>query len=178
MNQLHEPLEALSSALGAALHRDLPDIAYRDRDWERYIKWRKANFATLPIEEKRRLYKEERATGIGMGPPDLYVDKLRRPRREEVSVIMFPQTWASTALGYGGVGGAAMTTAYTVVVSDRAYACVYFGSSGRLAYRVAARSVAFLEDLHIHKLVPARAASARYGEDVLADADADGEDAS
>ena len=35
---------------------------------------------------------------------------------------VFRQTWASTALGFGGVGGSAMTDAYTTVVH------VYFSS--------------------------------------------------
>ena len=30
-------------------------------------------------------------------------------------VFVFTQTWASTALGFGGVGGSAMTTKYTTV---------------------------------------------------------------
>ena len=47
----------------------------------------------------------------------------------------FDQTWDSTALGFGGVGGSALTTARTYVFipddDDRAY--VYFG--GRFAYK-------------------------------------------
>lgn len=34
----------------------------------------------------------------------------------DVSAIVFPQTWASTALGFGGFGGSAMTKAYTTVM--------------------------------------------------------------
>lgn len=53
---------------------------------------------------------------------------------DDGDLYMFDQTWASTALGFGGVGGSAMTTATTYVfvpsTLERAY--VYFG--GRFAY--------------------------------------------
>lgn len=57
---------------------------------------------------------------------------MRRPYISELTVYSFPQTWGSTALGFGGIGGSAMTTAQTVVVMNGRDACVYFG--GRLAY--------------------------------------------
>lgn len=46
----------------------------------------------------------------------------------------FDQTWASTALGFGGVGGSALTTERTYVFMPNGYdkALVYFG--GRFAY--------------------------------------------
>lgn len=31
---------------------------------------------------------------------------------------MFPQAWGSTSLGFGGIGGQAMTSAYTTVITD------------------------------------------------------------
>lgn len=42
----------------------------------------------------------------------------------------FDQTWASTALGFGGIGGSAMTTERTYVFIpkyDKEHAYVYFG---------------------------------------------------
>jgi hypothetical protein len=48
---------------------------------------------------------------------------------------MFPQLWGSTALGYGGIGGSAMTSAYTIIITYHNYYCVYFGG-GRLAYMI------------------------------------------
>jgi predicted Fe-S protein YdhL (DUF1289 family) len=62
--------------------------------------------------------------------------KTRRVYSDEIEVTMFPQTWGSTATGYGGIGGSAMTSAYTIIVCyKRTTYCVYFGC-GRLAYRV------------------------------------------
>ena len=37
-------------------------------------------------------------------------------RADELLVYAWPQTWPSTACGFGGVGGQAMTTAPTIVV--------------------------------------------------------------
>ena len=44
------------------------------------------------------------------------------------------QTWSSTACGWGGIGGAAMTSAYTVVIVNynMKIVCIYWG--GKLAY--------------------------------------------
>lgn len=61
-------------------------------------------------------------------------------RTDHVEWLAFPQTWGSTALGFGGMGGATMTTATTIVVRDRlgrsrrkgGKLLVYFG--GRFCY--------------------------------------------
>jgi hypothetical protein len=100
------PIAILSSALAAALYRDLPDIEYLNRDWDA-IKTR-----TEPMVASKTK---------------------RRPIEDEVKVHMFPQSWGSTALGYGGMGGAKTTTTHTVIIEHRGWCCVYFGSS-RLAY--------------------------------------------
>lgn len=57
----------------------------------------------------------------------------RRPAAWEVEVVMFPEMWGSTALGYGGVGGQAMTSAYTVLVMDlHTDSCAVYWGGGRL----------------------------------------------
>jgi hypothetical protein len=54
----------------------------------------------------------------------------------ELEVDMFSQMWGSTSLGFGGIGGQAMTSAYTVLVwaPNRDSVFVYF--AGRFAYEV------------------------------------------
>lgn len=118
-------IETLAAAAHAACLRDLPCLHYEDRDWEKYRAWKDSlkrdgrNPLTSPIE-----------------PAECRVQKSRQPRLDECEVIMFPQTWSSTALGYGGLGGKAITEAYTVVViGPTGDAAVYFGG-GRLAYVV------------------------------------------
>ncbi|UJJ60631.1 hypothetical protein [Rhodanobacter denitrificans] len=125
------PILAIASALHAARLRDLPVIVYDERDWERYHEWSSA----LTREERAKVAQEERATGQPQGPT---VRRFRRAAEQECLVTVFPQLWGSTALGYGGVGGAAMTTAYTVVVEAQVLGrrAVYFGSCGQLAYVV------------------------------------------
>jgi hypothetical protein len=116
--RLGYPIQALHSALAQALYRDLPDIEYQNRDWDAY----------------RQMTEAEKAQAIKTNTVPMIL-ATRRPRDEDVEVIMFPQTWGSTALGYGGMGGAAVTSAYTVIVTDHSVSCVYFGE-GELAYRV------------------------------------------
>lgn len=116
-------LQTLHLALGAAIHRDLPQIQYEQRDWE----------AEHLLRERVGREEFARLQAAGQLPPAR--QRVRRPGEEEVDVVMFPQTWGSTALGYGGIGGAAVTTAYTVVVQSQGVACVYFGGD-HLAYTV------------------------------------------
>ncbi len=92
--------------------------------------------------------------------------RLRRPDKRDVEAQVFPQTWGSTALGFGGMGGAAVTTAYTTVVymNHRSHACVYF--DGRFAYSEEKPPEVFWADLKDRALRPAYEAKGRYGETV------------
>jgi hypothetical protein len=95
--------------MAAAIHRDLSDVTYTSTVSE----YTNGSFVRKPIL------------------------KNRRPNNWELSVIMFPQTWSDTSLGYGGVAGQAFTTDYTIIISYNATeSCVYFGSSGALAYKI------------------------------------------
>jgi len=97
---LGSPFDALHGAIASAVHQDIPEITYQDRDWEAY--------KGMTGPEQVDAFKNDTVPMI---------TKTRRVYTDEVEVVMFPQTWGSTALGYGGIGGAAMTPAYTVVVS-------------------------------------------------------------
>lgn len=70
---------------------------------------------------------------------------------DEGELYDFDQTWGSTALGFGGVGGSAMTTERTYVFIpyhvDMAY--VFFGS--RFAYRCRINDE-FRKDLNNHNM--------------------------
>ena len=69
----------------------------------------------------------------------------RRPYPEHCRIDMFEQSWGSTALGFGGIGGASITSAYTVIVTGpNGDACVYF--AGRLAYHIKRPNQKFWED--------------------------------
>ena len=64
-------------------------------------------------------------------------DPLYRFNINDFSVYVFEQTWGSTALGFGGMGGQAMTTANTIVlipINNNQDCFVYF--AGRFAYSV------------------------------------------
>lgn len=76
--------------------------------------------------------------------------KTRRPLEDEIDLYAFPQTWGSTALGFDGIGGSAMTTAMTVVVVHRRNASVYFG--GRHAYTVENFNGQLIEDIAAHSV--------------------------
>lgn len=73
----------------------------------------------------------------------------------------FDQLWASTALGFGGIGGSEMTWArtYVFILDDNAY--VYF--AGMFAYTAKSENERFKEDLKSHSMVSV-AASGVYRE--------------
>lgn len=120
--RLEHPVQTLTEALGAALHRDLSKIKYQR--WTASMKKEGVSPENAPWE-------------------------WRSPRQDDVDVVLFSETWSSTALGYGGMGGAAMTPAYTVIVICRATqeACVYWGGS-RLGRKMNLQKT---EDIHALK---------------------------
>ena len=65
----------------------------------------------------------------------------------EFEMMMFKQTWGSTALGFGGIGGQAITSAYTTVIMDMntGWVGVFFGEI--LAYKIHNPNEKFYEDM-------------------------------
>jgi len=135
MNYAENPLSDLHDAMAHAEYVGFSDIEYETRDWEEYRKTQK----------------------------DIRIPARRRPTARDFGVYaMFPQTWGSTALGHGGMGGAAMTTAYTIVLECYATQefLVYFG--GVFCYKVNRRSKnidTFAEDCKNHCLAGKRKSS-------------------
>lgn len=127
-----EPFSALSLAVGHALATGLPDVEYDKVDW---------------AARRQGEHKTERAK--------------RRPEIYDVDVRLFNQTWGSTALGFGGIGGAAMTDAYTTVVfgPGRA-AAVYF--AGGFAYLIEHPNLEFDRDVARGIMEPVAKAHAKY----------------
>lgn len=132
MNYAEHPITDLADCIAHAQYAGFSSIEYENRNWEVY-----------------------RETG-----EDVRIKSLRRPTTRDFGVYaMFPQTWGSTALGHGGMGGAAMTTAYTVVLEcqDTGEFLVYFG--GKYCYTVNRRSAnisTFVEDCKNHCLASNR----------------------
>jgi hypothetical protein len=133
MNQVGNPLRDLHEAMAHAQYKGFSDIEYETRDWEVYRKTQQ----------------------------DVRVPVRRRPHFDQDFWVycMFPQTWGSTALGHGGMGGASVTTAYTIVLECHATQefLVYFG--GQMCYKISRRSpniAVFVEDCKNHCLVSKR----------------------
>ena len=81
-------------------------------------------------------------------------DKYDHPTVDDFEIYIFQQIWCSTALGFGGIGGEAMTYAYTYVfipVNTNQNCFVYF--DGRFAYE-APYSDKFMEDVMNQKMAP------------------------
>ena len=157
------PIEILASCLAHAAYEAFPEYKYRDRNWDKYRKWHDEVFNKLSQDEKKKLYDEERRTNVHMGPPDTTVEKSRKHTFYDLTVYsMFPQTWGSTALGFGGAGGQAISSAYVCVIESNlvgGYA-VYFG--GRLAYVIDRPNELFIEHIARQRMVDAKLGKATY----------------
>ena len=132
MSYTENPITDLHDAIAHAQYEGFSDIEYETRDWKTY-----------------HTTKE-----------DVRIPARRRPTTRDFNVYaMFPQSWGSTALGHGGIGGASVTTAYTVVLECdyTGEMLVYFG--GRLCYKVNKRSEnfsKFVEDCNAQYLADKR----------------------
>lgn len=65
----------------------------------------------------------------------------------EYDVTVFSQVWGSTALGFGGIGGCAMTKAYTTVIQEIHTGIFGVFFNNQLAYCIHSPSEKFYEDL-------------------------------
>lgn len=83
-------------------------------------------------------------------------DMRRMDPEKEFDIYMFEQTWGSTALGFGGMGGSAMTTETTFVLIpyDREIGYVFFGAN--FAYKIDGYNALFIEDLRKHRMASVR----------------------
>ena len=163
MGNAINPIETLAGCMAHAAYEAFSEYRYKDRNWEKYRIWQDTVFNKLSQEEKKKLYDEERQTGVAMGPADCYVEKTRKHSFYDLTVYsMFPQTWSSTALGFGGIGGQAFTSAYVCVIESNlvgGYA-VYFG--GRLAYVIERPNEKFMADIAAQRMVDAKLGKATY----------------
>lgn len=130
MNYTDDPISNLANCIAHAQYVGFSEIHYETRDWQT---WRDSD-----------------------GKEDKRLPVVRRPTtRDFIVYAMFPQTWGSTALGHGGIGGSAITSAYTVVLecAETSELLVYFGS--QFCYKVNMRSEnysKFVEDCNMQNL--------------------------
>lgn len=87
----------------------------------------------------------------------------RRPKTYDITFLeMWQQMWGSTALGFGGIGGAAMTTANVFVLGHK-YSnarLVYFGPN--FAYKILNPNEQFTQDVLNRHMVDVCSAKKRY----------------
>jgi len=143
------PIETLAAAMANAAYEAFPEYVYKDRNWQKHDAWR----ATLSREEMK----------TAVAPADCWVEKTRKHSLYDLTVnSMFVQTWGSTALGFGGIGGQAITSAYVCIIESNLIGqfAVYFG--GRLAYVIKRPNSTFFEHITNQKMVDARLGKGAY----------------
>ena len=129
---LTNPIEPVARAWFDCLNNQrLTSVKYRSKDF--------------------KAIEADRAKGMKITDYTPYETFEERPHPEHEMFIhaMFPQMWNSTALGFGGLGGQAITSAYTTIIGSAIYRkefAVYF--NGRFAYRVDNPSDQFFTDIN------------------------------
>jgi hypothetical protein len=149
MSNASNPIETLAGCMAHAAYEAFPEYKYQDRNWALHDRWR----ATLTREEMK----------TAVAPPECFVEKTRKHTFYDLTVYaMFPQSWGSTALGFGGIGGQAITSAYVCVIESNlvgGYA-VYFNA--RLAYVINRPNEKFMADIAGHRMVDANLGKNTY----------------
>jgi hypothetical protein len=149
MSNASNPIETLAGCLAHAAYEAFPEYKYQDRNWALHDRWR----ATLSREEMK----------TAVAPPECFVEKTRKHTFYDLTVYaMFPQSWGSTALGFGGIGGQAITSAYVCVIESNlvgGYA-VYFNA--RLAYVINRPNEKFMADIAGQQMVDANLGKNTY----------------
>lgn len=147
MNQLSAPVDELSRALCHAMFIALPGHQPLNPEIRAQVS------ANLKTENARNYAMQAVSSGSIRG----YVVR-----------AFFPQLWGSTALGFGGIGGASMTTAYTIVIEGpEGSQAVYW--HGLHAYNIdpekqtAEQRDAYAQDLARQALMHVRGAIETYG---------------
>lgn len=152
---LGSPIATLAQALHHAAFIALPDTQHMSRD--------------TMAEAKHFKEHATHCDPIWVGTPV-------RPRADDQCKVaaMFPQTWSNTALGFGGVGGQAISDAYTIVIEgpegDQA---VYFNAAPAYLIRPSVQTkeqrTAWFKDLQQNQVASQMEAAARYGAKRLKD---------
>jgi hypothetical protein len=90
------------------------------------------------------------------------VRQSKEPTQFDIAgVEVFQQTWGSTALGFDGIGGAAMSTCnVTVITGSMGDKAVYMGP--RFAYHIVRPNKKFFEDVASHCIADVRSANNKY----------------
>ena len=66
---------------------------------------------------------------------------------DEIDIHIVSQMWGSTSKGWGGMGGAAMTSDYNYIIHQRYTGLYYVYWDGKLAYIVKASEISRLDNL-------------------------------
>jgi hypothetical protein len=135
--RLSDPIAILAEACYDASILRFKNIAYQTKDWDALHEWKDAH------------------PGKASAADQFLITKERRPALDDCRVVaMFPQTWGSTALGFSGLGGQAITTEYTVVIECNGEFAVYFGR--RFAYIVELPNDLFFDHMANRTIAPCK----------------------
>ena len=116
----------------------------------------KPELPCLPLIEERaknilkKEIKKEYPTFDENTPKYIY-DAYKYP---DFDFTMFSQVWGSTALGFNGIGGQALTKAYTIVLKEQNTNMFFVFFEERFAYMIKDPNELFQKDFENHNMKP------------------------
>ena len=131
-----DAIQDLSNAFAHAMYKGFAEYEYETVDFAAMADW--------TMEQRKN-------------NPRPVIKATRQHTSNDIEVYaMFSQTWSSTALGFGGLGGQAITDAYTIVLRSDLLGeyCVYFG--GSFAYNIKKPNEKFFQDVAKLYMAPVR----------------------
>jgi hypothetical protein len=63
-----------------------------------------------------------------------YLDDQSFSYWKDINIYIVKQSWGSTSCGWGGMGGAAMSSSYTTIIQNRFTGAIFVYYDGKLAY--------------------------------------------
>ena len=112
----------------------------------------KSELPCLPLIEERfhnEIRKRYPMSKWDINTPKNVMDAVKYP---EFDFHMFSQVWESTALGFNGIGGQALTKAYTTVVKEMNLNIYGVFFEERFAYAIENPNEIFFEDFDNHNM--------------------------
>jgi hypothetical protein len=91
------------------------------------------HFTQLSVTQRESLTKFWTKNVVGR-EKDLWLKDNEMTLWNGIDIHIVKQTWANTSCGWGGIGGASISSSYTTVIENYNYkfACIFYGS--KLAY--------------------------------------------
>jgi hypothetical protein len=109
---------------------DIANVMIAISDYES----RASYFSQMGGSDDNKALNEYWNTKIVKRTEKTWMTELEFRQWKDIELHLISQTWGNTSCGWQGIGGAAMTPAYTTIIENKWYNLSFIYYSGKLAY--------------------------------------------